>query len=354
MSALSDGDVARLARLVETPEIPGGRYEIVELLGRGGMGTVFLARDAALARTVAIKVLNPMRDAGDLPQRLEREARTIAKLDHASVVPIHEIGVLEDGRPYYVMKHVVGATLRAWRERNASHAEALRVFLRLCEAVAHAHELGIVHRDLKPDNVMVGRFGELYVVDWGLAKSVGAAPGGPPSVGTSGAKSGAGSSHEAASSGAARVARASERTNDGVDTGYGAVLGTPAYMAPEQARGRNAEVDARADVYALGGILAFVWNARDPDEGDEPTGGASRPLRAIAGKCRAADPRERYPSARELAADVAAFLDQEPVTAHRENVLERLERLLARHRFVVWLVLGYLILRALVFFFGRR
>ncbi len=326
MSGLSDDDVARLGRLVEWPEIPGDRYRIERRLGRGGMGTVFLAHDVALERPVAIKVLNPTRGAGELAQRLAREARTIAKLDHASVVPIHEIGALDDGRPYYVMKYVAGRTLREWRARAPARQEALRLFLRTCEAVAHAHALDLIHRDLKPDNVMVGAHGELYVMDWGLAKALG--------------------------SPAREEARGAAPREDGLETGHGVALGTPGYMAPEQEGAAGASLGTPSDVFALGGILGFLWSGADPRPGQAlELADAPPALRSILAKCRAGGPLERYPSAQELAADVARFLDREAVSAHRESWPERIGRFLDRNRFVVWLVAAYLVLRVLVFAF---
>jgi serine/threonine protein kinase len=331
VSEISDGALARLAALLEAPEIPGARYRVLARLGGGGMGDVWLARDAALDRDVAIKVVRARRDGAELAARLEREARTIARIDHASVVPVHEIGVLGDGRPYYVMKHVAGATLREWRRAGAvGELAALRVFLRSAEAVAHAHSLGVVHRDLKPDNVMVGAHGELYVVDWGLAKAL-ASPADEP----------------------ASEPRAGEPLAGA--TGHGAVLGTPGYMAPEQARGESASVDRTADVFALGGILAFLLTGSDPPErGEVALASAARPLRSIVRKARASEPSQRYATAAELAADVARFLDRERVSAHSETVPERAARLFERHRVVVWLLVGYFALRALVFFLADR
>jgi serine/threonine protein kinase len=323
---LSNAEVARLAELVDTPDLPGDRYRILERIGEGGMGSVYLAHDLPLDRRVAIKVLHSSREGDELGRRLEREARTIAALDHASVVPIHETGVLADGRRYYVMKYVAGATLRAWRESARSDNELLRTFLRCCEAVAHAHSLGVIHRDLKPDNVMVGPHGELYVVDWGLARR-------------------ANDAESASATGGVREH----------GTEHGTILGSRGYMAPEQARGEIRAVGPPADVHALGGMLAFLWSGADPSsEGPLELERAPRPLRSIVRKARAEDPAERYPTALELAADVAHFLDREPVSAHRESALERAGRFLDRNRFVAWLVVGYVTLRALVFLFAGR
>ena len=316
MKPLSDETLARLAEAASRPEVPGGRYVVLEKVGAGGMGTVYRARDLALEREVALKVVHEARAPAELAEltlRLRAEARTVASLEHSSIPPVHDVGELVDGRAYYVMRFVRGATLS--RAAVGSSNAGLRLFLRLCEAVAHAHARGVVHRDLKPENVMLAEHGELYVMDWGIAAALQQA-------------------------GDARAA---------------GVAGTPGFMAPEQECGGSAPIDARADVYALGGILAFLAAGRGPaPDGSLPLEGLPRPLAAIVSRSRAREPRQRYPSALELAADVAAFLDREPVGAYREGPLERAGRFLVKHHFVVWLVVGYLTLRALVLFFWRR
>jgi serine/threonine protein kinase len=299
-------------------EVRGERYEVLERVGAGGMGAVYRARDRELGREVALKVVHDARDPAALARRLRREAQTIAALEHPSIPPVHEICELADGRPGYVMRFVDGATLA--RARVEPRPAALRLFLRLCETVAYAHGKGVVHRDLKPENVMLGPLGELYVMDWGIA--------------------GALAEDGAAAPGASTAA------------------GTPGYMAPEQAAppsSTSAPIDARADVYALGGILAFLATGRGPGLGGElDLGHLPRPLAAIVRRARGPAPAERYPSALELARDVAAYLDREPVGAHPEGPLERAGRFLKKHQFVVWLVVGYLTLRFLVLFFSGR
>jgi len=306
---LSDEAVARLAELASKPEVPGGRYDVLEKVGAGGMSTVYRARDRQLEREVAIKVVRDERRPGDLAQRLRQEARILAALEHPSIPPVHEIGELADGRAYCVLRFVRGTTL-ARAELGPPNAR-LRLFLRLCEAVAYAHGRGVVHRDLKPDNVMLGPLGELYVMDWGIAGAL-----------------------------------------DRTDPGAG---GTPGFSAPEQEAGAGGAVDARADVYALAGLLAFLASGRAPGaDGALALEDLPRPLAAVIARGRERDPARRQPSALELARDVAAFLDQEPVSAYREGPLERAGRFLSKHRFVAWLVVGYLVLRALVFFLYRR
>ncbi|HEV1286409.1 MAG TPA: serine/threonine-protein kinase [Bryobacteraceae bacterium] len=267
---ISDKVLARLKTAAELPDLRGTRYSVIEQIGRGGMGVVYLGEDAELGRRVAIKVLD---DA--------REARVLAGLEHPGIVPVHDAGVLPDGRCYYAMKLVRGARLDAFLEKTAHLQDRLRIFQRICEPVAFAHARGVVHRDLKPSNIMVGEFGEVLVMDWG-------APG----------------------------------------------VGTPDFMAPEQAAG---EVDGRADVFALGKILEIAAGESIP-----------KPLRSICRRATETDPAQRYQSPVELSADVAAYLDHMPVSAHRESVGERLVRFGSRNRTLLALVAAYLIMRLIV------
>jgi eukaryotic-like serine/threonine-protein kinase len=313
MSTLPDETVRHLRRVLGEPPVAAGRYELGEVLGRGGMGTVHRARDLVLGRDVALKVLRPDLGAASVAARLEREARILARLEHPGIVPVHDAGMLPDGRAFYVMKLVRGERLEnAVRDRPL--AEALRLFLRICETVGFAHAQGVVHRDLKPSNVMVGAFGEVLVLDWGIARLVGDGPdpesaGGPP----------------------ADLQEA--------DTAPGTVLGTPGFMAPEQTRGRSDLADARTDVWALGAILRTLAKR---------VGGAPpRPLASIWTRATAAEPRDRYLSAADLAADVARFIDGDPVMAHRETAAERAGRLFRRHQTAIVLVLTYLVIRFL-------
>ena len=193
MRFLSDDAIAHLREVAELPDA-GDRYRVIRELGRGGMGVVYEVHDAELDRSVAMKVIADPHS----------EARTIARLEHPGIVPVHDAGRLPDGRLFYTMKLVRGTRLDAFARESHPRTELLRIFTRVCDAVAFAHANGVVHRDLKPENVMVGEFGAVLVMDWGTT----------------------------------------------------AIAGTPGYMAPEQQRG--SEADARTDVHALGAMLSFL------------------------------------------------------------------------------------------------
>jgi serine/threonine protein kinase len=333
---ISDSAIERLRGLGDDPAPAHERYRVIEELGRGGMGVVYLAEDRVLGRSVALKVLRRQDTDGRARERLGREAHILARLEHPGIVPVHDVGALPDGRVFYTMKYVRGERLDRFVTSARTRAERLRLFTRICEAVAFAHAAGVVHRDLKPENVMVGPYGEVLVMDWGVAKVLGDAPetaafAPVPSAPTGGA----------------------ERTGG---TTTGTVLGTPLYMAPEQRLGDPRRVDRRADLYALGGVLHFLLT------GSPPPGTASAPtaapvpraLEAIRLKAMAHDPALRYPGAEALAADVSRFLDGEPVSAHRETPWERIGRWIVRYRVPLLLVAAYLVMRALLLaFFGR-
>jgi serine/threonine-protein kinase len=294
------------------PEVPGGRYEVAEVVGQGGMGTVYRAMDVVLGREVALKVLRPEAADDALAERLRREARILAQLEHPGIVPVHDAGVLADGRVYYVMKLVRGVRLDEF-VAGISRSEMLRAFLRVLDTIGFAHARGIIHRDLKPANIMVGGFGEILVLDWGIARRIGDTEASliadPPRDGT-------------------------RRPGD---TAPGVVLGTPGFMAPEQARGEVETLDQRADVHALGAILRGLC-------GQEPI---PRPLASIISKAAAPTPDCRYPTVADLSRDIVRFMDGDPVSAHRETVPERLERLYRRYQTPILLVVAYLTMRLL-------
>ena len=176
MTWLSDATVDRLRAAQDWPDLTNTRYEALDVLGRGGMGTVYRARDRELQREVALKVMSPTETGTGAAARLRQEARVLARLEHPGLVPVHDMGTLPDGRLFYVMRLVLGRRLDAHARQERSLPALLRLFERVCEAVAFAHAQGVLHRDLKPANVMVGPFGEVLVLDWGLAKEVAEAP----------------------------------------------------------------------------------------------------------------------------------------------------------------------------------
>jgi eukaryotic-like serine/threonine-protein kinase len=319
---LPDATVGHLLRIAGGAEAPGWRYELREEIGRGGMGVVYRAHDRELQRDVALKVLRAGADAGDLARRLHREARVLASLEHPGMVPVHDVGVLADGLGFYVMKLVRGRRLDEWAGGSPAMSERLRAFERICETVAFAHAHGVVHRDLKPGNVMLGAFGEVLVMDWGVAKVL---------------------SDAGIDSAATAV--------DG-ETAAGTVLGTPGYMAPEQAAGDSRAIDARTDVYALGGLLHFLLAGSPPTAGPLP-GGTPRPLAAIVQRCLAVARTERYASVTDLAADVRSFQVRDPVSAYPETPLRKARRIVSRYRVPIALVLTYMVMRLALIFWSR-
>ncbi len=318
MTELPDHALVHLQGVLREPEVPGERYALVEVLGEGGMGLVYRAEDRVLDRSVALKVLRPELADPSLAERLTREARILARLEHPGIVPVHDAGILADGRVYYVMKLVRGERLDAFAAARPLTA-VLRAFLRVCETVGFAHASGIIHRDLKPANIMVGGFGEILVLDWGIARLLGEGATGDADVGR-----------------ATDAGRADQ-------TAAGTVLGTPGFMAPEQARGAVGEVDARSDVWALGAILRGLAGAEAP-----------APLASICARAMAPAPADRYASAADLAAEVARYLDGAPVLAHRESLVERAGRLYLKYQTPIILVLSYLAMRLLFLLWRGR
>jgi serine/threonine protein kinase len=330
MKPLSDAAVAHLTRATDWPDLSGTRYTALEELGQGGMGTVFRARDALLGRDVALKVLRSADAPPNLAERLEREAGVLAQLEHPGIVPVHDRGVLADGRAWYVMKLVRGKRLDAWLGENPSLRERLDLLKRVAETVGFAHARGVVHRDLKPSNIMVGEFGEVLVLDWGVAKV----------LRSQGLEVQEPTSQQSEPTQPARASGTS-RPRD-LETAHGTILGTEGFMAPEQARGAVEQVDQRTDVYGLGALLR-VMAAPLP-----------RPLESAVARATAAERDQRYPDAIAFAEDLRRFQDGEPVTAHREGTIERLERIVGRYRTPILLVLVYLLLRALFIIFSNR
>ncbi len=349
--------------LVETVSKPAegwSRYTLTRLHAEGGIGRVWLARDEDLNRDVALKELLPHRATHpDAWRRFMKEAQITGQLEHPNIVPFYELARRPgDDQPFYTMRFVRGQTLRDaiaeyhTRRRNPRRTEfiplpsasngmnsvlrpqehdrlelhrLLNALVSVCHAIAYAHSRGVVHRDLKPANVVLGGFGEVLVLDWGIAKVAGA------------------TDAEASTLGFSAEAQATA-------TQTGALLGTPEYMAPEQAEGRSELIDARTDIYGLGGILFAIVTGQPPRRAaetvhvismlmDNPTPRvrsvdphAPAALDAICAKAMAKDPADRYASASEFAAEVERYLADEPVLAYREPWPARLGRWTRRHR----------------------
>jgi serine/threonine-protein kinase len=239
-------------------ELPkfAGRYEIKGEIARGGMGIILRVRDPDLKRTLAVKVLRPeCRTSPDLVRRFREEAQITGQLQHPCIPPIHEIGAIGDGQPFFAMKLIRGKTLAELLDGKNPGAESLPRFLgifeQVCQAIAFAHSRDIIHRDLKPSNVMVGAFGEVQVMDWGLAKVLGRENELQPEDNAPGS---------VISTERMRVPEWASR--------IGEVIGTPAYMAPEQARGETDLLDKRCDVFGLGAILCVILTGKPPFTGD--------------------------------------------------------------------------------------
>jgi eukaryotic-like serine/threonine-protein kinase len=310
MTFLSDKALDRL-RSSEPPDLSGTLYTLRELIACGGMGAVYAAVDQKLCRRVALKVLDTPDANGELTSRLMREARILAQLEHPGIVPVYDVGTLPDGRVYYAMKLVEGSRLDRYIVQLDALAQRLRLFLRVCDAVAFAHAHGVLHRDLKPANILVGSFGEVWVMDWGLAKIWR-----KPSL---------------TLADASLVSRQNaEARNDSIEpsliTCHGTVLGTPGYMSPEQARGETEKIDERSDIFSLGKLLQFI--AVGGPQGRYPP--LARPLLAICTKATAESANARYANVSELAADLSLFLDGRPVRAYSESLGERLGRFYRR------------------------
>jgi tetratricopeptide (TPR) repeat protein len=298
------------------------RLQLQGEIARGGMGAVLKGRDVDLGRDVAVKVLLEAH-AGrtELVQRFVEEAQVAGQLQHPGVVPVYQMGQLPDRRPYFTMKLVKGQTLAQLLARRTDPAQdrprLLKVFEQVCQALAYAHARGVIHRDLKPSNVMVGAFGEVQVMDWGLAKI----------LRQGGADEKAPATAEAT---VIRTARGGSATPPppGSQTQAGAVLGTPAYMAPEQARGETARLDERCDVFGLGAILCTILTGQPPYAGADGEAvyglasraelagafarldgcGADAELIALVKCCLCADPAGRPRDAGALAAELNAYL----------------------------------------------
>ena len=313
------------------------RYQLTGELGRGGVGAVLAATDRTLRRDVAIKVLHEGADSDRARVAFMEEAQITGQLQHPGVVPVHELGLDDEGRPYLAMKRVSGHTFReairrAWSRAGDDGADAARrrlleVFLKVCEAIAYAHNRRVIHRDLKPDNVMVGAFGEVHVMDWGLARPINAQ--------TDDAVDGDPEDDSDAGSDILNSRVMTDRREAGQAlTMVGTVVGTPEYMAPEQATGGQ-QLDEGVDIHALGGILytlltdqlpftgrnqnevlaAVLEHQLEPPSSRAPDKLVPRELDAVVMKAMARRRRERYRSVLDLMSDIRRYLSGHTLTA---------------------------------------
>jgi serine/threonine protein kinase/Flp pilus assembly protein TadD len=339
---------ARLPRAGEND-----RYTVKREYARGGMGRILIAQDNAVGREVALKELllggteshsvPASTSSPELVERFLREAKVTGQLEHPNIVPVYEIAARDDGTVFYTMKLVRGKTMAhrlqqiqagagTAQQKMAERLKLLDAYVDVCNAIAYAHSRGVIHRDIKPANIMLGDFGETLVLDWGLARVQG----------------------QQDSSTVRRKAEEqafspSLMQEDAGRTLDGAVLGTPAYMPPEQARGELDKVDERADVYALGGILYELLAGRPPYEGANARDVLARvlvlppdPLAKVAAfappdlvslaeKAMARDPEQRLKSAAALATEVLAFRDGRELSVYRYSGREQIARFVKRH-----------------------
>jgi serine/threonine-protein kinase len=375
-SGLSGTDAAAVAGVPP----PSVRYVLETIAGKGGMGTVHVARDVELLRKVALKELSQeVAHDRSARSRFVREVQVTAQLDHPHIVPVYSLEVASGGRPAYAMKLVEGQTLgqliadtRAAYERkeqpDEDHALPARLehFLKVCDAIAYAHERGVVHRDLKPANLMIGRHNEVYVMDWGICRLMTqpAEPPPAPSPSPSPADGRAAPANPARTGSVTRTAVSLEASHG--ETAYGAIVGTPLYMSPEQAQGRHDQLDAKSDQCALGLILFELVALKRPLGGKtlaevltQASAGTRAPLvhafgdpipgelAAIVGKASAAAPADRYPSVGDLADDLRRFLRGDAVLARPDSAWQRAVRSIGRHRQAAALTLLGLIIASL-------
>jgi serine/threonine protein kinase len=317
------------------------KYAVEHEVARGGMGAILRVTDLHIKREVAMKVM--ISDADPISRiRFIEEARITGRLEHPNIVPVHDLGIDPDGRHYFTMKLVNGRTLSDLLDdvrQHSAHAKTLNQFLNIftnaAHAVAFAHSRGVVHRDLKPANIMIGDFGEVLVMDWGLAKVKSNVPEVTPH-----------------GSGVALTAQ----TTDTTQTLQGSIIGTPAYMSPEQAKGEINSIDERSDVYSLGAILYEILTLKPPIDGrdirsllnaaaagnitipeiraPERKDTMPRELAAISMKALATAPAQRYQTVDKLIADIHLYQEGRSVSAKEDTTWEAAWKLINRNRAV--------------------
>jgi tetratricopeptide (TPR) repeat protein len=312
------------------PPVPAviGRYRIIRVLGEGGMGTVYEAEQEQPRRVVALKVIRPGLATRERLKRFEHECQALGRLQHPGIAQIYEAGIAETGnapQPYFAMELIRGVSLDQFvRQESLNTSQRLQLLVKVCEAVHHAHQRGLIHRDLKPGNILVDETGQPKILDFGVARVTEA------------------DSQESAA-------------QPTFETSLGQILGTLAYMSPEQVLGDPLEVDTRSDVYSLGVILYEILSGRLPyevshrqlpeavrairDEDPKALSSISRDHRGdietIAGKALEKDKSRRYASAAELAADIQRHLNHQPIAARPPSAGYQLQKFARRNRAVV-------------------
>lgn len=355
--------VPGFVRVSETAELAQGEishYTLSRVQDQGGLGRVWLAFDKNLCRDVALKEIRPDKQpTGQSLRRFVREAQITGQLEHPNIVPVYELARdLDRAYPFYTMRFVHGQSLgdaiEAYHKQRRAGAEVglefrrlLQAFVNVCHAIAYAHSRRVIHRDLKPANVMLGKYGEVVVLDWGLAKLLDKPEELPDDL-------------PEEEQPAARLDGAA-----GVQTQPGQILGTPAYMAPEQALGKHAEIDALTDIYGLGSILYRLLTGHRPHQGrdsqermrhaaEDPTPqpramdpGVPHALDTICRKAMSRSRLDRYLSAAALADDVQRWLGDEPVSTYRDPWYVRAGRWARRHRQLAAAIAAVVILTAI-------
>lgn len=380
-SRLSQSSGSDVHWRIRTRNLASGyqRYQIRQEIGRGGCGVVSTAFDTQLQRLVVVKQIIADSTSDEAATRFLNEAQITGQLSHPGIVPVYEMGQDRDGMPFYVMKFLDGQTLsqaiadyRNLPSNATKRSELFRLlgrFLDVCQTLAYAHDYGIIHRDLKPANVMIGQFGETVVLDWGLARKANDTLSKPSSVQDQ--------TLTVAAANRAKLKQAAQEAKQDAGceenslsqgdslTQQGAVLGTAAYMSPEQARGANSSLDQRSDVFSLGVMLYEVLSGVSPFRGDtldntienvsrcvytplrQVARSVPKPLAAICSKAMQAQPDLRYQNANQLAEDLEAYLAGQPVSACPETWFDRFDRIANRHRAVFRSVFAATILMAL-------